>query len=79
MFNPHHDDAAITERQAQLLREANAYRLVNQGRPRRPALHQRALANLGGWMIVTGNRLQGRYHERVDPLRLGARVNVETI
>lgn len=68
----HHDRTIVADRQAQLRREADAHRLWLSDRPRRPAVHVRALGSLGDWMIASGTRLKARQQAALDTMQMAA-------
>ncbi len=61
MFTPYGINTQIhlaETHQADLLREAEAYRLANHNRDKGPSLMDRIAWKLGNWLVLTGCRLQ---------------------
>ncbi len=54
----HTELQAIRERQGELWREADAFRLAREMRAGQPSLRGRVCGAVGGWLMVWGARLQ---------------------
>jgi hypothetical protein len=60
-FNYYEAEQAMEERVKDALREVKQDRLIRLANSARPGLPDRVLASIGGLLISTGRKLQGRH------------------